>query len=245
MGFMVPSRLVLFASLLVALTGCRVRGADMALVEPTADETRPSVESRTPEPTEPREVAYVDPDRDGDGVLNRDDFCPDERGHPPSGCLVADTDGDGVLDTEDICQLEPENRNGFEDADGCPDEIPRDLANFTGEIKGIYFHYNKPALKLQSYDLLREAAAVLLRYPDVRVEVSAHTDSIGDAEYNKKLSQRRAEAVVEFLVARGVPAERLESRGAGEEDPIPCCGGPCMNDDRNRSRRIEFAILSR
>ncbi|MCA9714871.1 MAG: von Willebrand factor type A domain-containing protein, partial [Myxococcales bacterium] len=78
-------------------------------------------------------------DDDGDGVLDAADRCPDEPGVAPDGCPIPDTDGDGILDPDDQCVSQPELFNGYEDEDGCPDEIPSRLARFTGAIRGVHF----------------------------------------------------------------------------------------------------------
>ncbi|MGB1274428.1 MAG: VWA domain-containing protein, partial [Nannocystaceae bacterium] len=78
-------------------------------------------------------------DRDGDGFLDSRDACPDVPGVEPDGCPIPDTDNDGILDPDDKCVTEPETVNGFEDEDGCPDEIPVEVAKFTGSIRGVHF----------------------------------------------------------------------------------------------------------
>jgi OOP family OmpA-OmpF porin len=82
------------------------------------------------------------PDGDQDGVLDRDDKCLDVPGVAPDGC-PPDSDGDGFIDSKDKCPNEPETKNGFEDDDGCPDEIPAAVKRFNGVIKGIEFDNGK------------------------------------------------------------------------------------------------------
>src|SRR5262249_49155496 len=76
-----------------------------------------------------------DPDNDGDGVPDTDDRCPNDMGPKENnGCPDKDTDGDGIPDRLDKCPNEPETKNGYQDADGCPDDIPKPVLKFTGII---------------------------------------------------------------------------------------------------------------
>ena len=92
-------------------------------------------------------------DTDGDGFMDPDDACVDEAGVEPDGCPIRDTDGDGILDDVDACKDEPETNNGFEDGDGCPDEVPEAVKAFTGAIEGIYFDTAKAIIKSYGYAL--------------------------------------------------------------------------------------------
>ncbi|MCA9690505.1 MAG: OmpA family protein, partial [Myxococcales bacterium] len=159
-------------------------------------------------------------DRDGDGFLDSDDACPDTPGVEPDGCPIPDTDGDGFLDPDDKCVTEPENFNGFEDDDGCPDEIPVKVQEFTGAIKGIYFDFNKATIKPTSKPVLDRAVGVLSEFDSIRIEISGHTDNIGSADYNKNLSQQRADAVKKYLTDSGIAESRITTRGAGMDEPV-------------------------
>ncbi len=181
-------------------------------------------------------------DSDGDGIDDAADACPDEAGVAPDGCPPRDTDGDGILDPEDACVQEPETVNGFEDSDGCPDELPEEVQRFSGTIEGILFETSKAVIRPQSRPVLDAAAELLAKYPDLRLEISGHTDSRGPYELNVSLSQERADAVRDYLVGKGIAAERLQTRGAGPDEPID---SNATKDGRARNRRIEFSILSR
>lgn len=191
-----------------------------------------------PQPEPPAEPI----DTDGDGIFDPDDACPEQPGVPEyDGCPVPDTDSDGILDPDDKCVEEPETKNEFEDADGCPDEIPEEVKKFTGVIEGIFFDTNKATIKPKSRTKLNNAAKVLKQFPTVKLEISGHTDSRGGDEYNMDLSGMRAEAVRRYLVDRGVDGDQLETRGAGEEEPRD------SNDTKSgraKNRRIEFRLLS-
>lgn len=180
-------------------------------------------------------------DRDGDGFWDDQDTCPDEAGVDPDGCPIPDTDGDGILDPADQCVQEPETDNGYRDADGCPDEVPTEVARFTGRIEGITFDTDKDTIRKSSTKTLDGAIKVLKDFPDVRIEVSGHTDDQGDRDHNLDLSRRRAEAVKKYLVDAGIDASRIETVGHGPDKPIE------PNDTkagRAKNRRIEFKILS-
>ncbi|HRI10370.1 MAG TPA: OmpA family protein [Nannocystaceae bacterium] len=181
-------------------------------------------------------------DRDGDGILDSVDKCPDTPGVPEyDGCPIPDTDGDGILDPNDKCITEPETKNGFEDEDGCPDEIPETVKNYTGVIRGIYFDLNKDTIKPKSKPVLDRAVEVLKDFPSIRIEISGHTDSTGSREYNLDLSRRRAESVKRYLVTEGgVEESRVQTRGAGPDEPIDTNKTAA---GRAKNRRIEFMIL--
>lgn len=179
-------------------------------------------------------------DTDGDGFLDDVDQCPEVPGVEPDGCPIGDTDGDGIMDDVDVCIEKPETVNGFEDADGCPDEVPKEIEAFSGVIEGIFFDTSKATIKGQSKVKLDEAAAVLIKYPDLKLEISGHTDSKGKRDYNMDLSTRRAESVKQYLVDAGVDSSRLQTRGAGPDEPRDTNR---TKQGRAKNRRIEFTRL--
>ena len=190
-------------------------------------------------------------DADGDGLDDFQDECPDLAEDPDQfqdddGCPDPDNDGDGIADTEDRCPLGPETPNHFEDDDGCPDEAPELVKLQEDRIElldRVHFDSNRATIKQRSFAMLEEVAALLAKRPDIeRVSVEGHTDDVGRAASNLALSAKRARAVVEFLVSRGVATERLVARGFGESHPL------VPNDDdasRAQNRRVEFIIVNR
>ena len=181
------------------------------------------------------------PDTDGDGVFDPDDKCVDVPGVPEyDGCPIPDTDNDGILDPDDKCVNEPETFNQFQDEDGCPDELPEEIKQFTGVIEGIYFDTAKSTIKSKSTPKLDNAVAVLKEYPDLRIEISGHTDDRGNDDYNMKLSADRADAVKQYLVDAGIDGSRIETRGAGELEPRESNN---TKAGRSKNRRIEFKLL--
>jgi outer membrane protein OmpA-like peptidoglycan-associated protein len=149
---------------------------------------------------------------------------------------ASDSDGDAVDDSDDKCPDQPETRNGYQDEDGCPDEIPVQLAKFTGTIKGIYFDDNSAAISAKSRPVLDRAAQVLSEFPTIRVEISGHCA----AGENRQLGQRRGDAVREYMVTRGIARDRLDVRNAGEDEPVDTNKTAA---GRSKNRRIEYTIL--
>lgn len=108
-------------------------------------------------------------------------------------------------------------------------------------LERVYFEYNKDVIKGESYPLLDEVANTIRSNPQLgRIEVAGHTDSDGSDTYNQHLSQRRAQAVVDYLVAKGVPRDRLVAVGYGESDPVVPNSSP---ENKAKNRRVQFNIL--
>lgn len=182
-------------------------------------------------------------DRDGDRIRDVDDFCPDVFGEPPRGCptvCIDDNDGDGLTNPEDQCPEDPETRNGFEDGDGCPDEVPPELSDLAGVMEGIRFDTDRDTIKAQSKPMLDNAVGVMKKYDKLRVRIVGHTDSQGGYRHNIDLSKRRAKSVKKYMVDSGIDDSRIETDGVGPDQPID------TNDTaegRAKNRRIEFLIL--
>ena len=153
---------------------------------------------------------------------------------PEPAPVIGDRDGDGFLDNVDKCPDEPETRNGFQDDDGCPDEIIKDLT-------GIQFDLDSAVIAVTSTDLLEKAFDLLKTHPDLLVEIAGHTSSEGGDDHNLALSLHRAEAVKDYLVRRGISAGRILTVGHGSEVPV---GDNRSDDGRRKNRRIEFRVLT-
>ncbi len=119
----------------------------------------------------------------------------------------------------------------------------------TGEIivlRNIFYDYNKASLRKESIVELQQLVAILRQYPSMKIEIRSHTDNIGSQEYNLKLSQARAQAVVNYLVKQGIDKNRLIAKGYGETRPIAPNRHPDGTDNpkgRQLNRRTEFKIL--
>jgi outer membrane protein OmpA-like peptidoglycan-associated protein/opacity protein-like surface antigen len=179
------------------------------------------------------------PDGDGDGVVDPDDKCPKVAARTKDGC-PADTDGDSIPDNIDKCPKKPENVNGYQDKDGCPDKIPVAVRRFSGNIRGIYFAYAKAKIRRRSHRTLGAAARILKKYAGLRILIRGHTDNRGKMSVNLALSLQRAEAVKAWLVKKGVAASRLEAEGVGPKEPI---ANNRRRRGRAKNRRIEFRLI--
>ena len=181
------------------------------------------------------------PDRDGDGVPDAQDACPSIPGTEANGC-PPDGDGDGVFAADDKCPSEPETKNQFQDTDGCPAALPKEVTKFVGAIRGITFESGKSKIRKSSFRTLNQAVAVLKKFPGIRMEIDGHTDNQGDDTMNLDLSKARAEAVKAYLIEKGIDAGRLVAIGYGETKPT------ASNDTRAgraENRRIEFRLIGK
>ena len=180
------------------------------------------------------------PDADGDGVADVDDNCPNEAGPAAiSGCPWPDTDGDGVLDKDDKCP----NEAGEAELDGCPRQAPSPavMKTLNDYAKTILFNTGKSSIKGESEQVVDNIIAILKEYPKSRFSIDGHTDSVGSKKTNQLLSERRANAVRDYLIANGIAADRLESKGYGEEKPI---ADNKTRDGRKSNRRVEVILLN-
>ncbi len=178
-------------------------------------------------------------DGDKDGVPDRKDKCPGEWGDGPDGCPIPDKDGDGILDIDDNCEDKPETYNGFDDQDGCPDELPEEVSKFDGVLKGIYFDTGKATIRRRSRTVLQTVVDMMSKYPSVKVEIVGHTDNQGKHDKNVKLSEDRAKSVKQFLVDKGIDGDRIVTSGRGPDEPI---ADNKTGKGRQKNRRIEFKI---
>jgi OOP family OmpA-OmpF porin len=145
-----------------------------------------------------------------------------------------------VVDREDNCPDEP----GTVKNHGCKE---KQLVVITEQgldiLDIVYFDTSKAIIQKRSYKLLDNVAAVIIAHPQVgKFRVEGHTDDRGNDDDNLDLSQRRAEAVVKYLVDKGVPAERLEALGFGETKPI---ADNKTKAGRAKNRRVEFKIIGK
>jgi outer membrane protein OmpA-like peptidoglycan-associated protein/TPR repeat protein len=109
-------------------------------------------------------------------------------------------------------------------------------------LRNIFFDFNKATLRPESTAELERLISLLNEFPNMRIEISGHTDNVGSAEYNQKLSENRARAVVEYLVSKGIVSSRLEYKGYGFTQPI---ASNETEQGRQENRRTEFKILSK
>jgi outer membrane protein OmpA-like peptidoglycan-associated protein len=180
-----------------------------------------------------------DLDDDMDGIVDASDRCPRQPGvERHGGCRPPDTDGDRVADEVDACPNEPAPGQ----KDGC---VPKSVVEVKAERIEIHerfsFAIDSARLESSSLPLCDQIAAVLAAHPELtRIRIEGHTDDTGHHAYNLKLSQRRAEAVREALVARGVAADRLEAKGYGAGRPRVEGAGEAA---RRENRRVELVVV--
>jgi outer membrane protein OmpA-like peptidoglycan-associated protein len=177
------------------------------------------------------------PDADGDGVADKDDACPNEAGPAANkGCPWPDRDGDSVLDKDDQCP----DVAGTVANNGCP-EVTQEVQDQLNEYaKTILFDLGKSSIKTDSETVLRDIVAILKKYPTARFTVEGHTDSSGSAKTNQKLSELRAQSVVEWLTNNGIPVSRLSAIGYGEDKPI---ASNATRSGRAQNRRVEINLI--
>lgn len=187
-----------------------------------------------------------DLDNDRDTVLDDKDKCPllaeDLDGfEDEDGCPELDNDQDGISDVSDKCPNEKETMNSFEDEDGCPDAVIL-KKNDRIIMDNIYFRTGSSELTDDSYLVLNKMKSVFTDNPQIRIQIEGHTDGIGKAKTNKKLSQDRAASVRKYMLENfGIKADQLSSVGYGKEKPIADNKTP---EGRAKNRRIEFKVLS-
>jgi outer membrane protein OmpA-like peptidoglycan-associated protein len=109
-------------------------------------------------------------------------------------------------------------------------------------LKNIFYDFDKANLRMESMSELTRVLEVLNEMPALKIEVSSHTDSKGSDEYNNKLSQARAQSVVDYLVSKGVKPDRVIAKGYGKAQPVATNE---TEEGRQLNRRTEFRILSR
>lgn len=157
-------------------------------------------------------------DADGDGVYDENDKCPDTPQGTEvdeDGCPIdKDSDGDGVMDSVDECPDTP--KSAVVDKKGCVD--PQATIDFLNpQLKPVYFDTNVHTVTQNQYNIVDNLVNLLNDYPEFKINIYGHADPRGTEEYNRALSSRRAQAVVELLIERGIPEERIETKAFGEE----------------------------
>ena len=179
-----------------------------------------------------------DPDNDADTVLDIADRCPMEPGSPKNdGCPGKDRDGDSISDDLDKCPDIP----GLKPS-GCPRHVLVQRTDSQIKItQAISFETGKATIKTGvSMEIIDQVAAVLRSEPSLAVSIDGHTDNVGDPTKNLKLSEDRASAVRDAMVARGIDPARLTSMGFGHTHPI---ASNTTAKGRSQNRRVEFNIV--
>jgi outer membrane protein OmpA-like peptidoglycan-associated protein len=187
-------------------------------------------------------------DADKDGIPDYLDRCP----NTPVGVKVdqdgcpLDSDGDGVPDNLDKC---PNTPKGVQvDSEGCPIKKETETIILPGEIESLVlsgdtnFEFNKAKLLPNAYEALKGLVSTINEHPKYKWEIGGHTDGIGSASYNTKLSKQRAQAIVDYLVSKGANRNNLKIVGYGEDKPIATNE---TLEGRSMNRRVEIKLLSK
>lgn len=176
------------------------------------------------------------PDTDGDGINDEEDKCPQTAGTAKyNGCPIPDTDGDGVNDEEDKCPSTP----GKPANNGCP-EIKQDVVKKVAvAAKSIYYMSGKDVIQKVSYPKLDVVVKVLKADPALHISIEGHTDNKGNAVNNLKLSAKRADAVKNYLIKKGIFADRIAAQGFGDSKPVAPNTTPA---GRTKNRRVELHL---
>ncbi|GAB2472430.1 hypothetical protein GCM10027063_11590 [Promicromonospora xylanilytica] len=230
-----------------ALSAARLYGADVTVTGRDADVTAPTA-------IEAIEAAAVV--SDVEGMRTAEAFGPDgpvsagERESSLSQGSAAETAGLGATDVASAeatpspePTLSPEPIEPSSDGDEprrAPTRAEREEAQEDlVEIPNITFVTDSARLTKDGRRVVRKAAEVLEEHPEVEVRIEGHTDSRGSEKHNRRLSERRADEVVDRLVELGVDSDRLTSKGFGEEEPLVV---PRTFADLEKNRRVEFIV---
>jgi outer membrane protein OmpA-like peptidoglycan-associated protein len=195
---------------------------------------------------------HTDPlkaDTDGDGLSDGDEVL---KYHTDP--LRADTDGDGLSDGDEVLKYHTDPLKVDTDGGGVPDgsEVARGTNPLDPKddfpvlekgkkvvLRGINFQSGKATLTKDSDSSLMAAYNALMANPDVNVEISGHTDNVGSEKTNQALSLKRAQAVKNWLVQKGIASRRLRTVGKGSAEPV---ADNSTAEGRAQNRRIEFYV---
>lgn len=106
-------------------------------------------------------------------------------------------------------------------------------------INDVLFGFNKSTLRPEMREKMAKVAGILLAYPGLKIQLEGHTDNVGTDEYNQKLSQRRAEAVRDYLIQQSVPADAVTAVGLGKDDPV---ASNTTAAGRKMNRRVDMVV---
>lgn len=177
------------------------------------------------------------PDTDGDGILDRNDECPNTPGPKENGgCPYKDSDNDGLLDKDDDCPNTP----GPKSNKGCPVIEKEVIEVLKTAFDNLGFELGKDIILAGSFASLDELASVLSKKASWKLQISGHTDNVGDDNSNLILSKKRAEAVKNYLISKGINTDRFIIEYFGESKPIADNTTP---EGKAKNRRVEMKLV--
>lgn len=178
---------------------------------PTLKETSDGIEDKDGCP---------DPDQDQDGVVDTSDACPAQAGDPPDGCPVIDTDGDGLPNHLDACPTRPEDKDGVQDADGCPEgergATVGALLRTVWREGVVTFRRGKPAMTEEGARVLAGLTDEIAGAPEdvalVEMTVTTHPRELKRRAKLKRVVDERMKSIVDALTALGLSERQLETK---------------------------------
>lgn len=176
------------------------------------------------------------PDADNDAIADKDDKCPDVAGLARyNGCPIPDSDGDGINDEEDKCPKEA----GAAATNGCPEIKPEIKEKVNFAARKILFRFASAELLESSLKSLYEVAGILIENPSLKLTIEAHADNRGTPERNLMWSERRAKAVADYFISKGIQPERISWKGFGDTQPV---AENTTEAGRAQNRRVELKL---
>lgn len=178
-------------------------------------------------------------DSDQDGIIDSLDQCPNTAqgvNVDSSGCEL-DSDNDGVKDSQDKCLQTPAGAKV--DQTGCRIVLTEDVSI----TLNVQFANNSNEINETYRNEIGKVASFMRQYPDTSVVIEGHTDSRGSADYNRKLSQQRANAVMQYLISEfSIDEQRVTALGKGEESPV---ADNETAQGRAQNRRVQAEIKTK
>ena len=160
--------------------------------------------------------------------------------------LVCDEAGKLIVSKEGysskIVDLEMSNEE-FASIDVMLDPIEKIIVAEKIELNSIYFDFDKSNIKSEAAFELDNLVQVMIKFPEMTVNIESHTDSKGPSSYNQKLSDRRAKTTMQYVVSKGIDSSRLSADGKGESNPVVDCSN-CNEEEDQLNRRSEFIITA-
>ena len=176
------------------------------------------------------------PDRDADGINDETDECPDNAGLVKyKGCPIPDSDGDGIHDEIDECPT----AKGIKAMNGCPEILSEAKKKVEYAARNILFKFASDELLPSSFKPLNEVVSIMNEEKELKLNIEAHADNRGTTERNMMWSERRAKAVAEYFISKGINKERLTYKGYGDTKPL---ADNATEEGRSKNRRVELYI---